>query len=69
MFLVGMAVPYSFARREATNESSLTLWRHVLVRSFVLILLGLFLSSSGKPTTNFEFMNVLTQIGLGYPFF
>ncbi len=67
MFLVGVALPYSYARREAAGESAGTLWKHVLFRSLVLILLGLFLSSIGKPTTNFTFMNVLTQIGLGYP--
>ena len=68
MFLVGVAVPYSLTRRESAGESSGKLVRHVLTRSLVLILLGLFLSSGGKPTTNFTFMNVLTQIGLGYPF-
>lgn len=68
MFLVGVAMPYSFARREGTGQSSTTLMAHVLFRSLVLVLLGLFLSSMGKPTTNFTFMNVLTQIGLGYPF-
>ena len=68
MFLVGVAVPYSFSRREVEGQSSDKLARHVLLRSFVLILLGVFLSSGGKPTTNFTFMNVLTQIGLGYPF-
>lgn len=67
MFLVGVAMPYSFARREKT-ESSAAVVKHVLFRSLVLILLGLFLSSVGKPTTDFSFMNVLTQIGLGYPF-
>ena len=68
MFLVGVAVPYSLTRREAAGESTGQLVRHVLTRSLVLILLGIFLSSGGKPTTNFAFMNVLTQIGLGYSF-
>lgn len=68
MFLVGVAVPYSMTRREASGDSGRKLVRHVLIRSIILILLGIFLSSMGKPTTNFTFMNVLTQIGLGYPF-
>ena len=68
MFLVGVAVPYSWTRRETSGESTGQLVRHVLVRSLILILLGIFLSSGGKPTTNFSFMNVLTQIGLGFPF-
>jgi len=40
----------------------------VIYRSLVLILLGIFLSSNGKDLTNFTFVNVLTQIGLGYAF-
>lgn len=68
MFLVGVAVPYSLTRREAEGESTTKLIVHVLLRSVVLILLGIFLSSVGQPVTNFTFMNVLTQIGLGYPF-
>lgn len=68
MFLVGVALPYSYARRETSGQSSAALLWHVLSRSAILILLGIFLSSIGKPTTDFTFMNVLTQIGLGYPF-
>jgi len=68
MFLVGVALPYSYARRETSGQSSGVLLWHVLSRSLILILLGIFLSSVGKPTTDFTFMNVLTQIGLGYPF-
>lgn len=68
MFLVGVAVPYSLTRREASGDSPVKLACHVLLRSLILILLGIFLSSMGKPTTNFTFMNVLTQIGIGYPF-
>src|SRR5262249_370499 len=30
--------------------------------------LGIFLISNGRPTTDWSLMNVLTQIGLGYPF-
>lgn len=67
MFLVGVALPYSYARREESGDSSLSMFGHALSRSVLLILLGLFLSSIGKPTTEFNFMNVLTQIGLGYP--
>jgi heparan-alpha-glucosaminide N-acetyltransferase len=53
MFLVGVAMPYSYARREAAGQSPAKLFRQVLVRSLVLILLGIFLSSTGKTTTNF----------------
>lgn len=41
--------------------------RHVISRSCVLTALGVFLSSNGAKQTNFTFVNVLSQIGLGYP--
>lgn len=67
MFMVGVSLPYSYSRRLETGDSYGRLFCHALIRSLVLILLGIFLSSSGK-TTNFTFMNVLSQIGLGYVF-
>ena len=67
MFLVGVALPFSYSRRECEGQSSAAQFRHVLWRSFVLVALGVFLSSNGSKQTNFTFMNVLSQIGLGYP--
>ena len=37
-------------------------------RALVLVLLGIFLRSQGRPQTYFTFEDVLTQIGLGYVF-
>lgn len=68
MFMVGVAMPYSYGRRAEQGESFLRMFGHVLARSVVLILLGVFLSSNGAQETNFTFVNVLTQIGLGYLF-
>jgi len=68
MFMVGVSMPYSCAKRQASGESFRQLLSHALIRSIVLILLGIFLSSGGMRMTNFAFMNVLTQIGLGYTF-
>ncbi len=66
MFMVGVALPYSFASRAAKGTSRLSNFAHVLYRALVLVLLGIFLSSNGATQTNFTFVNVLTQIGLGY---
>ncbi len=44
------------------------MWLHTLWRSLLLILLGIFLRSIGRSQTNFTFEDVVTQIGLGYPF-
>lgn len=68
MFMVGVAVPFSVSRRVNAGEGSGRRFAHVLWRSLVLVGLGVFLSSNGAPLTNFTFVNVLTQIGLGYPF-
>jgi predicted acyltransferase len=68
MFMVGVAVPYSLASRRAKGDSGPRTWAHVVWRAVLLILLGVFLSSNGTPRTNWTFVNVLTQIGLGYVF-
>src|SRR5262245_48260638 len=68
MFMVGVAMPYSYASRKAKGDTPLQIAKHVLFRSVVLILLGVFLSSNGAKETNWTFVNVLTQIGLGYSF-
>ncbi len=68
MFMVGVAMPFSYARRQGMGHSSIRLFGHVLFRSLVLVALGVFLASNGRSQTNFVFTNVLSQIGLGYPF-
>jgi len=67
-FLVGVALPYSIASRMARGATFGKLFAHALWRSFVLIVLGIFLRSLHSPQTNFTFEDTLTQIGLGYPF-
>jgi predicted acyltransferase len=66
MFMVGAAMPYSFASRAAKGASRWDNIIHVAFRSVLLIVLGVFLSSNGARQTNYTFVNVLTQIGLGY---
>lgn len=68
MFMVGVAMPFSYARRVAEGESAVRRFGHVLLRAAVLVVLAVFLSSNWNKQTNFTFVNVLAQIGLGYPF-
>jgi hypothetical protein len=68
MFMVGVAMPYSYARRQSLGASPLSTAGHVVLRSLILVFLGIFLSSNWSKQTNFTFVNVLTQIGLGYSF-
>src|SRR5882762_6003971 len=65
-FLVGVAVPYSVARRVAKGQPFSVMLFHAALRSFLLITLGIFLRSVGREQTNFTFEDTLTQIGLGY---
>jgi len=67
-FLVGVALPFSLARRRTTGQPQWQMTLHVLWRSWVLICLGVFVRSLDLPQTLWTFKDTLTQIGLGYPF-
>ena len=67
-FLVGVALPYSVARRKAEGGTARRLFGHAVRRALILIALGIFLRSMHASQTNFTFEDTLTQIGLGYPF-
>src|SRR5436190_5376404 len=68
MFMVGVAVPYSVASRRAKGDPTSRILGHALWRSLLLILLGVFVSSNWSKHTEWTFVNVLSQIGLGYTF-
>ena len=67
-FLVGVALPFSLARRQGEGAPLWSRSLHAFWRAFVLILLGVFLRSLGERSTNWTFEDTLTQIGLGYGF-
>ena len=67
-FIVGVALPFSIASRLARGQSQLLLSLHAFWRALLLILLGLFLRSTGSGQTNWTFEDTLSQIGLGYGF-
>ena len=67
-FLVGVALPFSLLSRAGRAEPLWLGWRHAVWRAALLIALGVFLRSMGKPQTNFTFEDTLSQIGLGYVF-
>jgi predicted acyltransferase len=66
MFMVGVAVPYSLNNRRAKGDSDRSILLHALWRSLILVLLGVFISSAWSKRTEWTFVNVLSQIGLGY---
>ena len=67
-FLVGVALPFSLASRSAKGQSAKQMTLHAFWRALVLILLGVFLRSVGRPMLNWTFEDTLSQIGLGYGF-
>src|SRR5689334_11750754 len=67
-FMVGVALPFSLASRSSRGQSRGMMIAHACWRSLLLILLGVFLRSVGRPQTYWTFEDTLTQIGLGYPF-
>jgi predicted acyltransferase len=69
-FLVGVALPYSIASRMARGQTRAAMTWHAVWRAVLLVLLGVFLRSTGQNTTmtNWTFEDTLTQIGLGYGF-
>ena len=67
-FLVGVALPFSIAGRRARGQSDWRMTAHAFLRAFVLVALGVFLRSVGRPQTYFTFEDTLSQIGLGYGF-
>jgi heparan-alpha-glucosaminide N-acetyltransferase len=67
-FLVGAAMPFSIASRQAKGQSFRQMLAHAAWRAFLLMILGIFLRSISHRQTYFTFEDTLTQIGLGYVF-
>jgi len=67
-FLVGAALPFSIANRNARGDSFRSMFGHAVWRALILIFLGVFLRSQHRPQTYFTFEDTLSQIGLGYVF-
>ena len=67
-FVVGVAMPFSLAKRRAQGQGFGRLLLHTVFRSVILVALGIFLRSIGRSQTNYTFEDTLTQIGLGYSF-
>ena len=67
-FLVGVALPFSLARRASEGQPQWQRTLHAFWRALVLVLLGVFLRSTDKSQTYWTFEDTLSQIGLGYGF-
>jgi predicted acyltransferase len=67
-FIVGVALPFSIAARMGKGQSRTRLSLHAFWRALLMILLGVFLRSTGQEMTKWTFEDTLSQIGLGYGF-
>lgn len=66
MFIVGVALPFSIAKRQGKGDTYPQLLKHVLFRSFLLLLFGWGLYCIGPGRITFRFQNVLAQIAVTY---
>jgi predicted acyltransferase len=69
LFIAGVAMPFSFEKRLARGDRKGSLYRHVIVRGLVLVLLGMIYNGLLKfnwPETRLP--SVLGRIGLAYLF-
>jgi predicted acyltransferase len=67
MFIVGVALAFSAAKREERGESRAAVTKHVVIRSVTLLVLGWALYCIGPGRITFRFQNVLAQLGVTYP--
>jgi len=66
MFIVGVAMPFSFANRMKKGATYKQLFSHALVRSFLMLFLGWALYCIDSDKIVFHFQNVLAQLGVTY---
>jgi heparan-alpha-glucosaminide N-acetyltransferase len=67
-FLVGAALPFSIAARQAKGQNADGMALHAIWRALLLTLLGVFLRSTHSMQTRWTFEDTLSQIGMGYVF-
>jgi heparan-alpha-glucosaminide N-acetyltransferase len=66
MLLVGVSMPFSFARRQQQGASWSQQFRHALTRALLLALIGMFLDTYSDQIVTIQFIRVLQQIALAY---
>jgi predicted acyltransferase len=63
MFIVGVAIPFSYAKRLAGGQSRKKIYFHAVIRAFLLLVLGFMLGSDEK---TIDLTNVLAQLSFTY---
>jgi predicted acyltransferase len=66
MFIVGVAIPFSVAKRTSRGDSAAEIRNHAIRRAIILLLLGWALYCIGPGYITFRFQNVLSQLSVTY---
>ena len=66
LFIAGVAMPYSYANRQAKGQNWIRQFAHALKRAGLLLLLGLYLDSYRENRLVFDLRGDLQQIALAY---
>jgi predicted acyltransferase len=66
LFMVGVAMPFAFGRRQERGENPRAMTSHVLVRALRLILISEIMLSIALNRPHLQFHNVLTQVAATY---
>jgi predicted acyltransferase len=48
LFIVGMAIPFAIGNRLEKGESMFKVWKHILIRTIGLLIIGMFMVNSGS---------------------
>ena len=69
IFIAGISFPFSVAKRKAANESRKLLYKHVIMRGLILVVLGILYNNAIRfDFANFRYGSVLGRIGLAWMF-
>ena len=66
MFIVGVAMPFSFANRKKRGHTHAQITRHVIKRALLLLFFGWALYCIDPGKIEFRFQNVLAQLSVTY---
>jgi len=68
MFMVGAAMPFSYAKRLSLGQTHARIFGHVVQRAVVLVLIAALFTSIQEDHPTITLINVLPQIAIGYFF-
>ncbi len=69
LFIAGISFPFSMAKRLATNEKRISIYKHVIFRGLILVLLGIIYNNGVRfDLGNLRYGSVLGRIGLAWMF-